>query len=102
MISIAASGCWPTRIAQTGQPEKPRSLFQQATKISTSSETYYNYALFLHAQRRNEESRQWAQKIIDKGPTMPAYQRRRERSWFRKAYALSGDAPACSPNEDNP
>jgi len=74
--------------AQTGRPEKADALFQQATKISTSSETYYNYALFLHAQRRNEESRQWAQKIIDKGPTMPAYQRRRERSWFRKAYAL--------------
>jgi hypothetical protein len=74
--------------ANTGQPEKAESLFQQATKISTSSETYYNYALFLHAEGRNEESRQWVQKIIDKGPTMPAYQRRRERTWFRKAYAL--------------
>ncbi len=74
--------------AQTGQPEKADSLFRQATKISTSSETYYNYALFLHAQGRNEESRQWAQRILDKRPSMPAYQRRRERSWFRKAYAL--------------
>jgi hypothetical protein len=74
--------------AQTRQPEKGESLFQQATKISTSSETYYNYALFLHSQQRDEESRQWAQKILDKRPTMPAYQRRRERSWFRKAYAL--------------
>ena len=74
--------------AQTGQAEKADSLFRQVTKISTSSETYYNYALFLHAQGRNEESRQWAQKILDKGPSMPAYQRRRERSWFRKAYAL--------------
>lgn len=74
--------------AQTRQPEKAESLFQQATRISTSSETYYNYALFLHAQQRNEESRQWTQKILDQRPTMPAYQRRRERSWFRKAYAL--------------
>ncbi|MGC2402041.1 MAG: tetratricopeptide repeat protein [Acidobacteriaceae bacterium] len=74
--------------AETGQSEKAESLFQQATKISTSSETYYNYALFLHGAGRNEESRQWVQKIIDKGPTMPAYQRRRERTWFRKAYAL--------------
>lgn len=74
--------------AQTGQPEKAESLFQQATKISTSSETYYNYAVFLHSQNRNEEARQWAQKILDKGPTMPTYQRRRERSWFRKTYAL--------------
>jgi hypothetical protein len=74
--------------AQTGKPEKAEPLFQQATRISTSSETYYNYALFLHSQRRNDEARQWAQKILDKGPTMPAYQRRRERTWFRKAYAL--------------
>ncbi len=74
--------------AETGNAEKAAALFQQATKISTSSETYYNYALFLHAQGRKEEARQWAQKILDKGPTMPRYQRRRERPWFRKAYAL--------------
>ena len=74
--------------AQTGQVERAGSLFQQSTKTSTSSETYYNYALFLHSQGRNDEAREWAQKILAKGPTMPAYQRRRERSWFRKAYAL--------------
>ncbi|MGA8762253.1 MAG: tetratricopeptide repeat protein [Candidatus Sulfotelmatobacter sp.] len=74
--------------AQTGQPEKADALFQQATKVSTISETYYNYALFLHSQGRNEEAREWAQKILDKRPTMPAYQRRRERSWFRKAQTL--------------
>ena len=74
--------------AETGNAEKAAALFQQATKISTSSETYYNYASFLHAEGRKEEARQWAQKILDKGPTMPRYQRRRERGWFRKAYAL--------------
>jgi hypothetical protein len=74
--------------AEVGDAQKAAALFQQATKISTSSETYYNYALFLHAQGRKEEARQWAQKILDKGPTMPRYQRRRERGWFRKAYAL--------------
>jgi hypothetical protein len=83
-----AAGLLAHAYAQTGQSEKAEALFQQATKISTSSETYYNYALFLHAQGRNEEARGWAQKIIDKGPTMPSYQRRRERTWFRKAYAL--------------
>jgi hypothetical protein len=74
--------------AETGNTEKAQLLFQQATKISTSSETYYNYALFLNSQGRKDEARQWVQKIIDKGPTMPRYQRRRERAWFRKAYAL--------------
>jgi hypothetical protein len=74
--------------AQTGQAAKAEALFQQATKISTSSETYYNYATFLHAQGRAEEARQWAQKILDQRRAMPGYQRRRERVWFRKAYAL--------------
>jgi hypothetical protein len=74
--------------AETGQAEKAETLFKQATKTSTSSETYYNYALFLHAQGRKDQAREWVQKILDKRPSMPAYQRRRERPWFRKAYAL--------------
>ncbi len=83
-----AKGLLAQAYAQTGQTDKAEALFQQATKTSTSSETYYNYATFLQAQGRTEEARQWAQKILDKRPTMPAYQRRRERPWFRKAYAL--------------
>src|SRR5580698_2443362 len=83
-----AKGLLAHAYAQTGQPEKAEALFQQATKTSTSSETYYNYALFLQSQGRADEAREWAQKILDKRPSMPGYQRRRERPWFRKAYAL--------------
>ena len=83
-----AKGLLAYAYAQTGQAEKAEALFQQATKISTSSETYYNYAVFLQAQGRAEEARQWAQKILDQRRTMPGYQRRRERVWFRRAYAL--------------
>jgi len=74
--------------AKTGQPEKAEALFQQTTKISTASETYYNYATFLQSQGRNAEARQWAQRILAKKPTMPGYLRRRERPWFRRANAL--------------
>jgi hypothetical protein len=74
--------------ANTGQPQKAEALFGEVTKISTASETYYNYAIFLASQQRNAEARQWAQRILDKKPTMPAYQRRRERPWFRRATAL--------------
>jgi hypothetical protein len=74
--------------AQTGQAEKAESFFRRATAVSTSSELYYNYALFLHAQGRNEEARRWAQKILDQRATMPGYQKRRERVWFRKAYGM--------------
>jgi len=83
-----AKGLLAHAYAQTGQAEKADTLFQRATKISTNSETYYNYALFLQSQGRVEEARQWAQKILDQRRTMPGYQRRRERMWFRKAYAL--------------
>ncbi len=83
-IGLLAHAC-----AQTGQPEKAARLFEQATKISTSSETYYNYAQFLQAQGRKDEARLWVQKILDKRATMPGYQKRRERVWFRKAYAMA-------------
>ena len=74
--------------ANTGQPQKAEALFQQVTRISTSSETYYNYASFLAAQGRNAEAREWAQHILAKKPTMPGYLRRRERPWFRKATTM--------------
>jgi hypothetical protein len=83
-----AKGLLAHAYSQTGQADKADALFQQATQISTISETYYNYALFLQSQGRIEEARQWAQKILDKKPTMPGYLRRRERPWFRKARAL--------------
>ncbi len=74
--------------ANTGQAEKALSLFQQATRISTLSETYYNYATFLASQGRMVEAREWTRKILAKKPTMPGYLRRRERPWFRKANGL--------------
>ena len=74
--------------ANTGQPQKAETLFQQVTKISTSSETYYNYAIFLSSQGRNAEAREWARRILAKKPTMPGYLRRRERPWFRRANAF--------------
>lgn len=83
-----AKGLLAHAYAKTGQADKADELFRQATKISTSSETYYNYALFLQSQGRGPEAREWARKILDKRPTMPGYLRRRERPWFRKAYAL--------------
>src|SRR5580692_12781844 len=38
-----AAGLLAHAYAQTGQSEKADALFQQATKTSSSSETYYNY-----------------------------------------------------------
>jgi len=88
-----AKGLLAWAYAQTGQNEKANAMFQQAVKISTLSETYYHYALFLESQGRSAEARIWAQRILEKKPTMPGYLRRRERPWFRKASGLLGRLP---------
>ena len=79
-----------------GDPERADSLFIAATTISTLSETYYNYALFLSTRQRTSEAREWAQRILAKKPTMPRYLQRRERPWFRKAKALLKRLPAAT------
>lgn len=83
-----AKGLLAWAYAQTGQTEKADALFRETVRISTISETYYHYALFLESQGRKVEAREWAKKILDKKPTMPGYLRRRERPWFRKASGL--------------
>lgn len=80
--------------ALTGQREKAEALFRQVTARSTSSETYLNFADMLASEQRNTEAREWAQKVLDKKPTMPAYLRRRERPWFRKASEMLKRLPA--------
>jgi hypothetical protein len=49
------------------------------------SETYLNFAELLESEGRRDEAREWAQKVLDKKPTIPGFQRRRERPWFRRA-----------------
>lgn len=83
-----AGGLLAHAYAKTGQPEKAEALFKEVTTISTLSETYYNYALFLREQKRTAEAREWAERILAKKPSMPGYLRRRERPWFRKATGL--------------
>lgn len=80
-----AKGLLARAYGLTGRPEKADAMFREATRISTSSETYYNYSQFLESQGRTAEARAWAQKILDKRATMPGYLRRMERPWFRKA-----------------
>ncbi|SPE20984.1 TPR repeat protein [Candidatus Sulfotelmatomonas gaucii] len=89
-----AAGLLAHAYAQTGQAEKADAMFRQAVERSTLSETYLNYADFLASAGRNAEARQWAQKVLDKKPTMPGYLRRRERPWFRRASATLKRVPA--------
>jgi hypothetical protein len=80
-----AAGLLAYAYAQTGQEEKAEALFRQVTVTSTLSETYLNFADLLASEGRNAEAREWAQKVLDKKPSMPGYLRRRERPWFRRA-----------------
>ena len=89
-----AAGLLAHAYAETGQKEKADAMFRQAIERSTLSETYLNYADFLASQGRNAEARSWAQKVLDKKPTMPRYLQRRERPWFRRASALLKRIPA--------
>jgi len=89
-----AAGLLAHAYALTGQKEKADALFRQATVRSTSSETYLNFANMLASEGRNAEAREWAQKVLDKRPTMPDYQRRRERPWFRSAREMLKRLPA--------
>ena len=83
-----AAGLLAHAYAQTGQKEKAEVLFRRVTTTSTLSETYLNFANLLAAEQRPDEAREWAQKVLDKKPTMPSYLRRRERPWFRRANEL--------------
>jgi hypothetical protein len=89
-----AKGLLAWAYAQTGQPEKANAMFREAVRISTISETYYHYALFLASQERKVEAREWAKKILEKKATMPGYLKRRERPWFRKASSLLSNLKA--------
>jgi len=89
-----AAGLLAHAYAQTGQKERAEALFRQVTVLSTLSETYLNFADLLASEGRNAEARQWVQKVLDKGPTMPGYLRRRERPWFRSANAMLKRLPA--------
>lgn len=83
-----AAGLLAHELGAIGRTEDALSYFAAVTQTSTLSETQYNYATLLATAGRTDEARDWAQRIIAKKPTMPAYIRRQERPWFRKASAL--------------
>ena len=80
--------------AVTGEKQKAEALFRRVTVTSTLSETYLNFADFLASEGRNAEARAWAQKVLDKEPTMPRYLRRRERPWSQRAKKTLKKLPA--------
>ena len=83
-----AAGLLAHVLGQLGRSDEAAARFAEVTQVSTLSETQTNYASFLAATGKTAEAREWAQRVLAKKATMPAYMRRRERPWFRKAAAL--------------
>ncbi|HVP51995.1 MAG TPA: hypothetical protein VMT05_07795, partial [Terriglobales bacterium] len=71
-----------------GKTEQADALFARVTQVSTSTEIQFYYASFLASQGRTTEAREWVDRILAKQRTLPGFQRRRERPWFRQASAL--------------
>lgn len=84
-----ASGLLAYSYSQTGQTEKAQAMFDRVTNASTATEIQYYYVAFLVAQGRTAEAQDWAQRINSKKRTMPGFQKRRDRPWFRKVAALA-------------
>jgi len=91
-----AAGLLADAYARTGDLQRAEPLFAEATRISTTPETLYNYASFLKTANRRDEAREWTQKILAKKRTLPRYMQRRERPWFRKGKALLKELTSSS------
>lgn len=90
-----AAGLLAYVLGKLGRHEDAIARFEAVTQVSTVSETQYNYAALLAEVGRPAEAREWAQRILAKKPTMPAFMRRRERPWFRRASALLKKLPTA-------
>lgn len=88
-----AAGLYALALARSGEAERAAAAFEGATRLSTLSETQFNYAVFLHTQGKDSEARDWANRILTKKATLPRYLKRRERPWFRKAAGLLKELP---------
>jgi len=83
-----AAGLLAHELGQVGRTDEALAQFAAVTESSTLSETQFNYASLLAANGRRDEALDWARRILAKKPTMPAFLRRRERPWFRRASGL--------------
>jgi hypothetical protein len=77
-------------LAKSGRASDAMAAFEKLAEKSTASERLFEAANFYAENGRAAEGREIAQRIVARAVTMPAYQKRRERVWIRKAKALAG------------
>ena len=74
--------------ARTGRTPEATALFDKLVATSTAPESLTAAAEFYMEQGRTPEARELIESILDRRATMPAYQKRRDRKWLRKAWML--------------
>ena len=72
-------------LAKLGRTEDASQAFARLLEVSTSSESLAVAAEFYLEQGRFDEALQTARTLAARRATMPAFQRRRDRSWLRRA-----------------
>ncbi len=72
-------------LAKLGRTAEAETAFGRLLELSSSSESLAVAAEFYLAQGRAEEAREIARRLLARKVTMPAFQRRRDRVWLRRA-----------------
>lgn len=86
-------------LAQSGRTEEAMQTFDRLVESSTAPESLVTAAVFYAANGRTAEARELIDTVLSRRMTMPAYQKRRDRAWFRAAKRLArklgkgGEAP---------
>jgi hypothetical protein len=75
--------------ARTRRTAEATALFDKLVASSTAPESLTAAAEFYVEQGRAAEAKEIVESILARRPTMPAYQRRRDAKWLRKARQLA-------------
>ena len=75
-------------LAVLGRNDEAGEVFHALVGSSGTTEALCHAAEFFARQNRQEEARELVDRIAARKRTMPAYQKRRERPWLRRASAL--------------
>ena len=76
-------------LARTGKTAEATQLFDKLVASSTAPESLTAAAEFYIEQGRTAEAREIVESILARRATMPAYQKRRDAKWLRKARLLA-------------
>jgi hypothetical protein len=75
-------------LAKTGRVDEATATFEKLVRSSTSAESACAAAEFYITRGRFEEAHDLIETLLARRPTMPSYQKRRDRLWLRKAKKL--------------